>query len=1092
MVWTHILLLMVIWTAAGFNIYHKPIKTHFPVSDDALFGQTMVQSKDGVLVPSPNSKTLFSCDLNKCIEKDIPASAKGLKPIVSVANLFTDDSEKSMICQQVRKKQNMNEDFNGECAFRSNSGSEMINPATLAVNQIQRNNGNGNNNNNNGDEGEEETDDTGTEIAFVLDGSGSISPLDFEIAKKFISTVMTKVWQKCFNCDFAVVQYGSKIRSELLLKESIENGTRAVEKVKNIKQIYNATVTASAIQFMINHTFVPENGSNPDAKKIMIVLSDGAISNWDKQSYLNTSLRMLAERNIIRFAIGVGEVKREEMLSIAGNEENLMLVDDYEALNLILSQLETSIIGGIEGLNQGDGFKFQLSEAGFSSHLAPDGSLLFGAVGANDWSGGVILKSSKDSAVSFLQGDSLEPRFSYLGYSVLSAKGPSEVFYISGAPRYNLTGGVFVFEADSHKQRQIIQGDQVGSYFGSVLCALDVDKNGMTDYLLIGASSFYQSGEEGRVYVYKLKQGMFHKEDFELQGLERYVFARFGSAIADVGDLDGNKFNDVAIGAPLEEDELTGSSGSIYIYNGLQQGLQRQYSQRISPADFGMKLNHFGQSVSAFSYKKNSRQPYISVGSKGRVTVLETLPVITFNPSLKLTPKNIPLLQQKNKNSVPVTLKICFNTYKGNIAGSEELQIPYNIDLDAGQNAKRLDFDNKADKEGTLILRSDEDCLDTIHLKFVGCYDCFSPIMVRMKFSLPSPVDSKPLRILDAFTPNVYTEEIQFDKDCAGECFEKISLSDSRLHHSNVVIGSTKSNAIAFNLTNSGDGAYMTMLILTYPNVLQYSQLTPALEGSACENEMKETFTVLKCRLLYPVFRRGAQANFTIHWQLVDKKSEILVAEIKANLTCENQATRVLDSNTYSFGIKNALKIQLEGEANPHLMKITDTIEKTPITFKFKLLGENKYNASLTVTIRITKPAHHADMDITHVEPKDKCSKPVNTKVPTQGEYVIQCKVTDLQDIIIKGDAEVSDVQSSEAITASAGVEYETGHYQLVGMTMTSAKVEVTIFKQEVVKSMPAIIGGSIVGFLVLAILIGILIKCGFFNRRNQQSISPN
>lgn len=41
--------------------------------------------------------------------------------------------------------------------------------------------------------------DAGTEIAFVLDGSGSISPEDFIRAKDFIYNVMFKVWNACFN-----------------------------------------------------------------------------------------------------------------------------------------------------------------------------------------------------------------------------------------------------------------------------------------------------------------------------------------------------------------------------------------------------------------------------------------------------------------------------------------------------------------------------------------------------------------------------------------------------------------------------------------------------------------------------------------------------------------------------------------------------------------------------------------------------------------------------------------------------------------------------------------------------------------------------
>lgn len=61
----------------------------------------------------------------------------------------------------------------------------------------------------------------------------------------------------------------------------------------------------------------------------------------------------------------------------------------------------------------------------------------------------------------------------------------------------------------------------------------------------------------------------------------KYPFARFGSAIANIGDIDGNGYNDVAIGAPLEESK-GGTSGSIYIYNAFSGGLHQEHSQVIS------------------------------------------------------------------------------------------------------------------------------------------------------------------------------------------------------------------------------------------------------------------------------------------------------------------------------------------------------------------------------------------------------------------------------------------------------------------------------------------------------------------------------
>lgn len=47
---------------------------------------------------------------------------------------------------------------------------------------------------------------------------------------------------------------------------------------------------------------------------------------------------------------------------------------------------------------------------------------------------------------------------------------------------------------------------QIGSYFGAELCSVDIDSNGDTDFLLVGAPLFYhpQEKSEGQIYVYTL------------------------------------------------------------------------------------------------------------------------------------------------------------------------------------------------------------------------------------------------------------------------------------------------------------------------------------------------------------------------------------------------------------------------------------------------------------------------------------------------------------------------------------------------------------------------------------------------------------
>lgn len=53
------------------------------------------------------------------------------------------------------------------------------------------------------------------------------------------------------------------------------------------------------------------------------------------------------------------------------------------------------------------------------------------------------------------------------GYSVTSARTPSFSLYISGAPRHNLSGAVFVFVEPSQNSIQTLPGEQVSDFFGS-------------------------------------------------------------------------------------------------------------------------------------------------------------------------------------------------------------------------------------------------------------------------------------------------------------------------------------------------------------------------------------------------------------------------------------------------------------------------------------------------------------------------------------------------------------------------------------------------------------------------------------------------
>nr|XP_055052173.1 integrin alpha-E-like isoform X2 [Misgurnus anguillicaudatus] len=296
-----LIFMIVTCSVNGFNIQSSPVK-HI-TNDDLLFGQTVIQSMEGVFVSSPTTGKLFSCTLgNECVlVNSHDETAKGLRPTTSLAASVKTDDEHLLLCNQVGTKKSSMEDLNGYFTIINPTGKFRLNPAELVQNQNEALNSN--NNNNNRYHGGRINRDAGTEIAFVLDGSGSIRPDDFQRAKDFISKIMTNVWKTCFNCAFAIVQYGSRIRTELPLQDN-KDASRTLEKVKKIKQLYNLTKTASAIHHVLTNIFDPENGSKNNSKKIIIVISDGKI--LGDPMNLTDVLNMPEMKNVTRFAIGKG------------------------------------------------------------------------------------------------------------------------------------------------------------------------------------------------------------------------------------------------------------------------------------------------------------------------------------------------------------------------------------------------------------------------------------------------------------------------------------------------------------------------------------------------------------------------------------------------------------------------------------------------------------------------------------------------------------------------------------------------------------------------------------------------------------------
>jgi len=136
-------------------------------------------------------------------------------------------------------------------------------------------------------------------------------------------------------------------------------------------------------------------------------------------------------------------------------------------------------------------------------------------------------------------------------------------------------------------------GGQLEAGLGTAVArAGDVDGDGYDDVLVSAARYDGGQADEGRVYLFRgTPSGLLNTPAWSAEGNE--IGARFGASVAGAGDIDGDGFCDVVIGAP---GILMGAErlGRVFLYRGSAAGLAaapawtRDGSQ--SAAEFGSKV----------------------------------------------------------------------------------------------------------------------------------------------------------------------------------------------------------------------------------------------------------------------------------------------------------------------------------------------------------------------------------------------------------------------------------------------------------------------------------------------------------------------
>uniref|UniRef100_A0A8C5AM22 Integrin alpha-6-like n=1 Tax=Gadus morhua TaxID=8049 RepID=A0A8C5AM22_GADMO len=756
--------------------------------------------------------------------------------------------------------------------------------------------------------------------------------------------------------------------------------------------------------------------------------------------------------------------------------------------------------------------------------------LIFGAPGAYNWKGVVRLEQNNNTLVEmgiyqdgpFETGNERElradlvpvPPTSYLGFSLDSSKSlvvKERLTVVAGAPRANHSGAVVLLTIDndsSMREEFTLQGEGLASSFGYDLAVLDLNQDGWHD-IVVGAPQYFEKDGKigGAVYVYVNKAGAWDTvTPLRIDGPQDSMF---GLSVENLGDINQDNYPDFAVGAPYDDE----GAGVVYIYHGSEDGISRPLGSR-----------HFGYSLAGNMDLDRNTYPDLAVGSlSDSVFVFRARPVVDIIKKITITPPELDLTK-KNCASLSFHENVLLSRKKAGLPS----RVVITQASSSGSNfeisglLKLTKQNQQSCLEWKLTLQDDiRDKLRGIPIEvFVDIQDS------ARRRRQASGAELKP--VLDADKPKSIRSEVSFLKEGCGAdnvCQSKMVVGYrfcrkkpnqdvfEPLHLSGVPVlslSNEKEIALEVTVTNvEGDDAYEASINATFPKALSYSSYR-VLSKYPVTCKANKDGSMAECELGNP-FKRDAKVTFYII--LSTAGISLNTTELEIDLTLDTQAQ---PSQLYYTGKvvgESAMKTESDiGSAIKYIFRIIN-------------LGKPLKNiGSASLVVRWPKENAHGKwllylMGISS-DGLDKVNCSPAGEINPKGEPSTNRKRRAIGDKSIKegSTSQLTDVRKSETLSCGSGASCVEFQCPLLGLDSNAAlmfharlwngtlievrtrfkcEVKVTVFPERrgyQTGGLPwwIILVAILLGLLLLALLIFLLWKCGFFKRTKHEDTVPS
>ncbi|XP_043085924.1 integrin alpha-M-like [Puntigrus tetrazona] len=1102
----------------AFNIDPVTWKT-FTNNENTGFGYKVIQKGASLLVSDPliqYSKTqrgkIYDCPVTRenCspLVFNVPKEAVNMSLGLSMS--VNPEFSTAVVCGPTIPKNCDVTTYNGMC-FKINSKNSVSQPVPRTLRECPK---------------------SQIDIAFLMDGSGSVNDVDFSKMKKFVIKMIRSFIDQ--DAKFAVAQFSTGcVIHETFQVRDVKYWEAAVT---SIKQQQGWTYTASAIRTLVNQLFVGSGGARPSARKVLLVITDGESTD---SAYLSEAVQQAQKKDITRYAIGVGNAFRSnnairELQSIASlpSDKHVFRVTNFDALENIREQLKENIIA-IEGTQTtGDSSRMEFAQDGFSAALTTNKDITMTAVGAFQWKGGFQLYSQDDQISNDKKFKEGSQHDSYLGYSLAITTVSQTKYAVMGAPRHKHEGQVAV--ASIYYSPRILQEldspkSQIGSYFGAEVCAVDVNRDSTSDFLLVSAPTYIDHDREGKVFVYTVSRRSYLVfSGMELVGKEGQK-GRFGSSLASPADLNGDGYVDVLIGAPLEED----GQGSIYIFNGGAYGINSKHSQRIAGSSLKRGLQFFGISLSQFSVDQSGDNlPDIAVGAMGEVLLLRSRPIVNLETRVTYSPPKISTVE--TEQSLRNTMKVCF-TMRPYSQSIRDLRanINYNITLDAKRQKYRAFFSSKIRIYSfTKNIKLNEEACEN-HPFLIDAFpeDALNPLSNQLTFTFEGLPTASLQNIRPLLLPGIKTttdHNLDFERNCGHDniCVDDLRMDLNFSGSTNIEVGIMQEINVTVFVENRGENSYNTLFTLSYPFGLSYRRITSKqgrVECLSTDSEQKGSFGETTCHISKPILKANSRAVFHITYSINKESSFDQKVTFNASMNSGNNHAQTSELfKTKSIGVKYAIYIALiRHEDSTLYINFTAQKAETSKPVKQILKVENDFR-ELRFKVFLRVPMMLGDKSIWTnksmqipgcVKQRDKQPDVTNFVEIIKRDRVVNCTVAvcaefSCDETLLKNERRFYNITGNVSfgwieqtglraavfqLVSSVSMEYDNSKYVFFSSDSQKSAPSIQIATQvevyEEVNLTKEIAGGVIGGLLLLALITLALYKAGFFKSQYKQML---